>query len=77
MQFVHIIVDFFVLGILSLFSTVTIGLWYIFVDSFILKRGYLAFINKYTMLKAILIFITGVLIWGSAIVGIHRMLWTQ
>lgn len=77
MQFVHIIVDFFVLGILSLFSTVTIGLWYIFVDSFILKRGYLAFINKYTMLKAILILITGVLIWGSAIVGIHKMLWTQ
>ena len=75
MQFIHIIVDFFVLGILSLFSTVTIGLWYIFVDSVILKRGYLAFINKYTMLKAILILITGILIWGSAIVTIHKMLW--
>lgn len=75
MQFIHIIVDFFVLGILSLFSTVTIGLWYIFVDSVILKRGYLAFINKYTMLKAILILITGISIWGSAIVAIHKMLW--
>lgn len=75
LQFMQIIVDFITLGALGLFSTITLGVWYCFVDAFVFEQGYFKFINRFKLLKVLLIMISGIFLWGSALLEIHVLLW--
>jgi len=75
MELVHIIVDFLTLGIIGGFSTVTLAIWYGFCEAFIFEQGYLRFLNRHGVLKAIVVLGLGVYIWGMALLKIHALLW--
>lgn len=75
MEFMQIIIDFITLGAIGLFATITLALWYEFCEIFIFGQGYLGWLRRHKVLKAIIICSIGVLIWGSALYHIHQFLW--
>ena len=75
MDFMHIIVDFFTLGTIGLFSTITLALWYEFCEIFIFDQGYLQWLRKFKILKALIILSTGIILWGTALWQVHHFLW--
>lgn len=77
MEFMQIIIDFVTLGAIGLFSTITLAIWYEFCEIFIFDQGYLTWFKRHNVIKAILVLTVGVLVWGSALVGIHQFLWNE
>jgi len=75
MELVHIIVDFFALGIVGGFTVITLAVWWGFCETFIFEPGYFRFVNKHSILKALLVTGSGLTIWGGALAKIHQLLW--
>lgn len=75
MELVYIIVDFLALGMIGCATTINLAIWYGFCEAFIFEQGYFSFINRHGFLKALLVFSIGVLIWGTALIKIHQLLW--
>lgn len=75
MEFMHIIIDFITLGAIGLFSTITLAIWYEFCQIFIFDQGYLFWFNKHKVFKTILVLGGGIIIWGTALLYVHYLLW--
>lgn len=74
-EFMQIIIDFITLGVIGLFSTITLAIWYESCEIFVFNQGYFKWLQKYKILKTIFVLIIGILIWGSALYQIHLFLW--
>lgn len=75
MEFMYIIIDFITLGAVGLFSTITLAIWYEFCQIFIFDQGYFSWFNRHKIFKTLLILSSGVIIWGTALLYIHNLLW--
>lgn len=75
MEFMQIIIDFVTLGAIGLFSTITLAVWYEFCNIFVFDQGYLRWLQRHSILKAIIVITLGVAIWGNALCQIHQFLW--
>lgn len=75
MELIHIIVDFITLGAIGALTTMTITLWWLFFNAFVFEAGYLKFVSRHPILKAILVIGTGILVWGMALREVHHLLW--
>lgn len=77
LEFIRIVVDFIVLSAIGFFCTTTLIVWYIFCDAFVFNQGYLSWLVKKPAVKALVIILSGILIWGAALMTIHKELWTE
>lgn len=76
-EFMHIIIDFITLGVIGLFSAITLAIWYEFCEIFIFDQGYLGWFNRHKIFKALLTIVIGILVWGTALYYIHVFLWNE
>lgn len=75
MEFMHIIIDFITLGAIGLFSTITLAIWYEFCQIFVFDQGYLSWFRNHKIFKTFLILGSGIVIWGTALLYVHYLLW--
>lgn len=75
LELIHIVVDFIALGAIGMLTLMTVSLWWLFTSAFVFEPGYLSFINRHPVLKAILVIGSGITIWGAALYKIHMLLW--
>ena len=76
-EFMQLIMDFITLGAIGFFATITLLIWISFCEVFIFEQGYFRCLRNYRVVKALLVLISGIIIWGSALCKVHDMLWNH
>ena len=77
MEFIKIVIDFIVLSAIGFFCITTLIVWYIFCDAFVFRQGYFSRLAEKPAVKALVIVLSGILIWGATLMTIHKELWTE
>ena len=75
MSLIQIVTDFMALGITGTFVTVTLLIWWSFLEITVYQQGYLKIIDRRPVLKAVLNLSSGIIIWGYLLYRTHTLLW--
>jgi len=76
-QFLEIMLDFIMFGLICASSLVWFSIWYAFLEAFVFEQPFLRWINKFKFIKIAAVFISGGFLSFYMLIEIHKLLWNQ
>ena len=77
MQFMEIILDFIMFGLVCVSSLIWFSVWYAFLETFVFDQPFLRWVHKFKFIKAVVVFISGGFLSFYVLIEIHKLLWSQ
>lgn len=77
MQFMEIILDFIMFGLIGVSSLIWFSAWYAFLEAFVFDQSFLRWIHRFKFIKAIIVLVTGGFLSFYVLIEIHKLLWSQ
>lgn len=77
MQFMEIMLDFIMFGLICASSLVWFSIWYAFLEAFIFELPLFRWINRFKLIKVIVVLVSGGFLSFYMLIEIHKLLWSQ